>query len=57
MQRDIPAESLEEKNVIIEGTHARNLLPGIADKSLSDEERPFSGFLPLCSERQQYQWV
>ena len=57
MQRDIPAESLEEKNVIFEGTYARNLLPGIADKSLPDEEMPFSGFLPLCSERQQYQWV
>ena len=41
MQRDIPAESLEEKNVIFEGTYARNLLPGIADKSLPDEKKHF----------------
>ena len=57
MQRGKPAESLVEKNAIIEGTYARSLLPGITDKSLSDEEKPFYSFSPLCSERQQYQWV
>ena len=46
-----------KNDAILEGTYARNILPGIADKSLSDEEMPFFGFLPLCSERQQYQWV
>ena len=38
-------------------TLARKPLPVIADKSLSDEARPFFGFLPLCSGRQQFQWV
>ena len=52
-----PRDASAFKNVIIEGTYARNLLPGIADNSLPDEKKTFSGFLPLCSERPQYQWV